>query len=344
MSGQPFPRVGILAPIARTLPPLGYGPWELVAYTLAEELTRMGVDVTVFAVGTSQVSGRLSSVIPGPTEGRTDISHPVANTLHIVDALRHAGEVDIIHNHFNVGPAMLSTLIATPMVTTLHAAGREAQNQPYFDYLQDATFISLSQAERAFQPNLKYVSTVYNGVDFDGYILKEEPGEYLIFTGRVVKEKGILAAIALAKEVGLPLRIAGIIPDEEFYRAEIQPLIDGSFIQYVGNLPRAELASLLSHAVALVALMEWNDACPLSVLDALASGVPVIASRLGALPEMVQDGVTGILVDSADEAARRLPEVRAISRSGCREAARSQFSKEVMAAGYMAAYRQILAR
>ena len=335
-------KIGILAPISHSFPPNGYGPWELVAYNLAEALVELGEDVTVFATKEARTKAKLEYIIDTHLEGRTDINHRAAADIHIAYALKRSQElgIDILHNHLNIHPVLLSTISDVTMVTTLHAAARETENSLYYDYLRSQNFVSLSLAERQFRPDLNYVGNVFNGVDFNNYSLKKE-GKYLLFSGRVEREKGILSAIQISKKTGLPLKIAGIVTNKSFFEEQVKPHIDNQHIEFLGNLSYPELTRALESTIALIAMVEWNDTCPLSVIDALASGVPVIGSTLGALPEMVDRPELGVIVKNVDDAVAQLGSVAKIDPQTCQNLARAKFSREVMAKKYLEIYKAI---
>lgn len=250
--------------------------------------------------------------------------------------------MDIIHNNLNIHPVLYADLIDKPMITTLHGAACETINHKYYEYLKKRNFISISNAERNFYPALNYLDTVYNGVDFSHYPLKSGKNAYLVFSGRVVKEKGILSAIGLAHKTKIPLKIAGIITDRQFYNKFVLPHVDNKQIQFVGNLPFAQLTELLRNALGLVALVEWNEPFGLAVLDALATGVPVIGSAIGALPELLYDPQMGIIVKNLEEAVARIDEMKTINPIVCREYARAKFSREVMAKQYLENYLKLV--
>ncbi len=333
-----YPKVGILCPIAHDFPPQSYGPWELVTYNLSEVLVRMGVDVTIYAAKTARTSAKLEYIIEESLEHQNISDQSALTSIHIMHALKKSRNVDIIHNNLNIHPVLYAELIKTPIITTLHGAASEENNHEYYQLLKDKNYLSLSYAERKFYPTLNYVDNVYNGVDFDRYTEKNNKNLYLVFSGRIVKEKGILSAIKIAKKTKIPLKIAGIITDKKFYEDYVQPDVDGILIQYVGALDYFHLSSLLTDALALVLMAEWNDPCPLSLIDAIASGVPVIGSVMGSLPELIYDKNLGIIVRDVDEACERIGELYLIPSSKCRQLARDRFSREKMAARYLDNY------
>lgn len=335
-------KVAILAPISHSFPPNGYGPWELVAYNLAEALSQMGVDVTVFATKDAKTSAKLRYVFDTTLDKMAEKDREAANYIHAVHALSQGEEFDIIHNHLNIHPVLFSNLIKTPVVTTLHGAAIEKNNHLYYEHLKDKPFISISNMERNAFPSLNYVDTVYNGVDFSLYPLREDKGKYFVFSGRIVKEKGILSAIKVSKQTGVPLMITGVITDQNFYDTEVAPHVDNKHIKYLGNLPSTEYMDVLKEALALLFLIEWDEPFGLSALDALASGVPVIATPRGALPEMIYDPHMGSLVTHLDHVGDILHHIENIDPITCRELAKRKFSREVMAKGYLENYKKLI--
>lgn len=337
------PRVGILAPISHNIPPNGYGSWELVVYNLVEGLVGLGVDVTLYATEAARVSSVVHASFSQPFSSAEDEqTRRTRELIHIVQGLKDLQSCDIIHNHLNIHPVLFAELIDTPVVTTLHGAACETHNHPYYEQVKDRPFISLSQAERAFFPGLNYVDTVPNGVDFSAYTPRTEVGSYLVFSGRVIEEKGVLSAIELAEKTNVPLRIAGPITDQTFFDAQVRPHIDNRHIHYEGELDHMQLNTLLRGALAVVFMPEWNEPFGLSAVDAFATGVPVIGNYDGAVPELVFHKDLGILAHTVKEAADRIDEIRKLDPSACRERARTKFSREAMAQRYLENYCKIL--
>ncbi len=333
-----YPKVALLAPITHNMPPVAYGPWELVVYNLQEELVKLGVDVTVFTTADANISANKRSFLDHPT-GEDDKDYTTAAlTIHAIKVLKEAKNYDIIHTHLNIHPVLYSELIDTPVVATLHGAAIEKKNALYYQFLKNKNFISISNAERNFMPDLNYIDTVYNGVDFNKYTFTERVGDYLLFNGRICHEKGIENAIELSKKTGIPLKIAGYITDQQFFDTQVKPHIDGTNIEYLGNLPQDQLSQAIANSLATVGLINWDEPFGLFIADSLASGVPVIGNKRGSIPELINDPNLGILVNSLDEAANRIEEIRTINKSECRELARQRFSREIMAKRYLENY------
>jgi len=335
-------KVALLAPITHPMPPVGYGPWELVVYNLAESLIKMGVDVTVFATKDTKTSAKLDYIIEEPLIETDQKLHAELTHKHITYTLSKSGMFDIIHNHLNIHPVLLAKTISVPMVTTLHGSASEKLNSPLYVKCRNENFISISYAERLFMPQIHYVGNVYNGVDFTKYKTKKNTGTHVVFSGRIVKEKGILSALEFSKRTKIPLKIAGIITDQQFFDTQVKPYIDGSLVSFLGDLPYPKIVSLLQDAIATLCLVEWDEPFGLSALDSLACGVPVIATKRGAFPELIYEKNMGILVENVTEAINRLDEIRKVNSVTCSHLAQVKFSRETMTKGYLKEYNRIL--
>ncbi len=342
-------KIAILAPITWRVPPRAYGPWERVVYNLTEGLVKMGHKVTLFASGDSETSAKLESIVKKPL-GETSWPNPRAwEHLHIANVFEKANNFDIIHNHLNYLPLIYSNLTKTPVLTTLHGSAAFKETHLIFLKYKNSAFVSVSNFERSYLPELNYLSTVYNGVDFKAFPFSKKLENYLVYTGRLVKEKGILEAIRLSFKTKIPLYLAGIIqPSVEgrkFFEKEIKPHIDGKNIKFLGNLSQKKVAQVISKALAYVFLIKESkkgEACPLSIIEALACGTPVIATRNGPLPEMIQSKVNGFLVNSLKEAVDKLRQVKKLDRRKIRFLARQKFSQEKMANGYLNCYQRVI--
>lgn len=342
-------RIAILAPITWRVPPRAYGPWERVVYNLTETLVKMGQRVTLFATGDSQTSANLESVIETPL-GETPQPDPkVWETLHIANVFERASQFDLIHSHLNYTPLTYSKLVKTPLVTTLHGVAAFKETHPVFLKYKDSNFISISNFERSYLPELNYMATIYNGIDFGSFPFKEKHKNYLVYTGRICEEKGVLKAIKLSYRIKIPLYLAGIIPRStkarSFFAKKIKPHIDGKTIYFLGNLSQKRVAQLIADALAYVFLISKGnkgEACPLSILEAFACGVPVIGSKNGPLPEIIKTGVNGMLVSSVSEVDQNLKKIKNLNRRRIRKSAEMSFSRKQMARNYLKCYRQLL--
>src|SRR5437588_10005091 len=219
---DPNKRVAILSPIAWRTPPRQYGAWETVASNVTEGLVSRGWNVTLFATGDSVTSAHLHAIVEQGYEEDSAVDSKVAEYLHISEAFELAAEFDLIHSHYNFMPLSYTRLIKTPVLTTIHGFS-SPQIMPIYQKYRDGYFVSISDSDRA--PDLNYLATVYNGIDLALYPLQESPGDELIFLGRIHPDKGVHLAIAVARLAGLPLRIAGIIQDQEYFRKQVEPYL-----------------------------------------------------------------------------------------------------------------------
>lgn len=357
-------RIAMLAPINWPLPPTGYGPWEQVAHNLTEELVTLGHDVTLFAAGGTQSRAKVVETCPHalctwpePERSRKQHYDPTTGLLegppdarvweqrHIAACMERAaaGEFDVVHSHLHVHALVYGRLIGCPLVSTLHGAAWVRATHPIFQAYRDLPFVSLSDAERQLLPELNYVATVHNGIRLEDFPFESEKDDYLLFAGRLSPEKGPETAIAIARRAGRRLVMAGLIEGQyqDFFDTEIKPHIDGKQVEYVGLLSQAELAPLYRKAAALLFPIRWCEPFGLVAVEAQASGTPLIATRFGALPEIIVEGETGFVVDSVEQAAQAVGKVETISPAACRANAEKRFSATAMAQGYAAVYESI---
>ncbi len=332
-------KVAILAPVAWRTPPRHYGPWEQMASNVAEGLIALGVDVTLFATADSATAGTLAAVVPhGYEEDRTQDAK-VVECLHISHLMERAGEFDLIHNHFDFLPLTYSRLIATPMVTTIHGFSSTKILAVYEKYAATTAYVSISHADR--NPRLPYAATVYNGLRVDDFNFTEKPDDYLLFFGRIHPDKGTAEAIEIAQRSGRRLLIAGIVQDAAYFRKRIEPLLSESVV-FLGPAGPAQRNHLLGNALALLHPINFEEPFGLSVAEAMLCGTPVIAFNRGAMPELIQHGQTGFLVDTVEQAVEAVQQLSGISRAACRAWASVNFSQEKMAVDYLAVYEGVL--
>ena len=332
-------KVAIISPIAWRTPPRHYGPWERVVSLLAEGLVREGVDVTLYATGDSLTAAKLRSVCQTPYEEDKDRDVKVWESLHISEVMEQAGEFDIIHNNYDFLPLTYSGLIKTPMITTIHGFSSAKILPVYKKYNQKTHYVSISNADR--NAELDYIRTVYHGIDIEKFTLNPNPGEYLVYFGRIHPDKGTREAVQVAKKVNMKLIMAGIIQDEAYYKQYIEPAL-GDDIRYIGSVGPEERDRVLGHAYALLHPIHFNEPFGLSIVEAMACGTPVLAFNRGSMPEIIQNGVNGFIVSDAEEMAAKIAEVKKIPRSACRQTVESRFSQEKMVKEYIGVYQEIL--
>lgn len=334
-------RVAVLAPISWRVPPRHYGPWEQFASLLTEGLVARGHEVTLFATADSLTRARLvGSAARGYSEDPT-IDAKVWECLHISAVFERASEFDLIHNSFDFLPLSFCGLVDTPVVTTIHGFSSESIIPVYAKYDSRSHYISISDADR--HPSLHYTATIHHGIDMGALALGAGERPYLLFFGRIHPDKGTKEAILAAKGAGLPLVIAGIIQDRAYFEREVQPHIDGVQIQFVGSVSHESKAELLGGARALLHLINFEEPFGFSVVEAMACGTPVVATRRGSMPEIVAEGVGGRIVDSVAQAVEAVAQVGKLSPARVRETVERRFDHNRMVDEYVTAYRRILA-
>ena len=332
----------MLAPISWRTPPRHYGPWELVTSLLTEALVARGVDVTLFATQDSITAGTLTGVVARPYSEDSSIDAKVWETLHVAHVFERAHEFDLIHNQADFVPLAFSRLVDTPIVTTIHGFGTTPERvlPPWREYQDRVAYVSISDADRA--PGLTYAATIHHGIPVDDFTFDAQGSDDLLFFGRIHPDKGAAEAIAAAARGGRRLVMAGIVQDESYYAREVAPAIDGERVMYLGAVGGEARVRTLGAARALLHLINFDEPFGLSVIEALASGTPVIATRRGSMPELIDDGVTGFLVDSLDEAVAAIGRIGEIDRAACRQVVIDRFSVDRMADRYLALYRKII--
>jgi glycosyltransferase involved in cell wall biosynthesis len=333
-------KIGVIASIAHRLPPIGYGPWEQIASTLTEGFVARGHQVTLFATADSTTSAFLRAAVDSGYEETSGVDAKVCEGLHNGAAFARAGEFDIIANHFDFMPLTYSRLVATPMVTTIHGFS-SAQILPIFRAYDDiAHYVSISHADRS--PELHYDATIHHGIPIEQFTYCDTHQGYLLFLGRIHPDKGVHRAIEVARLAGIPLIIAGIIQDGDYFRDAVEPELGGGAVAYVGPVAGAERDRLLGGAIALLHLVSFAEPFGLAVVEALATGTPVIASPLGALPEIVRHATTGFLVTDTASAVAAVRRINVIERSACREDAAARFSADRMIEDYLQLFERIV--
>jgi glycosyltransferase involved in cell wall biosynthesis len=336
-------RVAVLAPISWPTPPPGYGPWEQIAYNIAEGMRRRGLDVTLFATGNSRFDGRLESVVPVGINEDPSLNGDVFASLHIGRLMERAHEFDLIHNNLDWKPMTYALGTKTPpMLTTVHGFSSPQILAAYYACAWRSFYCSISDADR--DPGLSYLATTYNGIDPHEFTFCERSGDYLVFLGRFHPEKGTHLAIEIAKRTGKQLKIAAIPQDEEYFATQVAPHIDGEQIQFLGEVRRRERNELLSKALALVHFTTRPERFGLTMVEAMACGTPVLGVNMGSVPEIVVNGVTGFVCDSVDEAVEKVPLLASIDRRACRARVDAEFTIDRMIDRYMGAYAQAVER
>jgi glycosyltransferase involved in cell wall biosynthesis len=333
-------RIAMLAPISWRTPPRHYGPWELVTSLLTEALVAKGVDVTLFATADSETAGTLAAVVPTGYSEDPTLDAKVMEMLHVSHVFERAGEFDLIHNQADFVPLTFSRLVDVPQVTTIHGFSSERIVPVFKRYEDRVHYVAISQADR--HPDLRYAATIHHGIRLDEFPFDADGSDDLLFFGRLHPDKGAADAIRAAQVTGNRLLMAGIVQDEGYYAREVAPHIDGDRVLFNGPLGGAARTHALGHAKALLHLIHFDEPFGLSVVEAMACGTPVIAYNRGSMPELIDHGVTGFLVETFDEAVDAIGRIGEIDRLSCRRAVEARFSVEHMADRYLGLYEQIL--
>jgi len=333
-------RIAMLAPVAWRTPPRHYGPWEQVAFNISEGLAKRGLDVTLFATKDSFTSGKLNAIVEKGYEEDKFQDAKVLECMHISYAMEQAHKFDLIHNHFDFLPLTYSRLIDTPILTTIHGFSSQQIVPVYKRYNDINAYVSISNADR--HPSLKYAATIYHGIQCNEFEYIETPQDYLISFGRIHPDKGTHEAIAIAKASNKRLFIAGIIQHPEYFREQVEPFIDGDQIVFLGHAGPEKRKELLGNAIALLHPIYFNEPFGLSVAEAMFCGTPVIAYSRGSMPELIENRLSGFLVNNVEEAVDAVNNIAQIDRSKCYTYAAAKFSYETMIDKYIEAYQSIL--
>jgi glycosyltransferase involved in cell wall biosynthesis len=358
-------RIGMLAPVSWPVPPEGYGPWELVVANLTEELVARGHRVILYAAAGSKTSAELVETVPHafslwPPEDREApeqldpqsglLTGPpnfrVLEQQHIAICMEAAagGKFDLVHSHLHVHSMVFSRLIPCPMLFTLHGAAWARAIHPVLERYREQPVVSLSEAERRFKPDLNYVGTIPNGIRLDRFPLCREKDDFLLFAGRLAPEKGAAEAVEIARRTGRRLRMVGMIEPKyaEYFARRIKPHLDGRQIEYLGMLSQEALAREYQRAAAVVFPTTWAEPCGMVALEAMACGTPILGSRSGYLVELVEEGRTGFLFDTLDEAVRGVDRLAVIRPEDCRARIESRHSAAAMTDAYERIYYQLM--
>ena len=330
----------MLAPISWRVPPRGYGPWEQFASLLTEGLVARGVDVTLFATADSETAGRLASVVERGYSEDPTVEPKVSECLHIAHAFERAAEFDLIHNSFDFLPLSYSGLVETPVLTTIHGFSSPRILPVYQRYNASSAYVAISDSDR--HPSLDYVATIHHGIDTGAFALHDAPGDHLLFFGRIHPDKGAAEAIEVARLSGARLVIAGIVQDQRYFDELVAPHLDGDRVAYIGPVPAERRSEVLGEARALLHLIGFDEPFGYSVVEAMACGTPVVAQRRGSMPELIDDGSTGFLVDDLAGAVAAVGRAGSLDRAAIRRQAVARFGLATMVEAYLRAYRTVV--
>lgn len=340
-------RIAQVSPLYERVPPVLYGGTERVVSYLTEELVRMGHEVTLFASGDSVTAARLEAPCERALRLDPNCRDSLAPHVRMLGRVyQHAGEFDVIHCHTDYLGLPLSRFVETPTVVTLHGRLDIPDIWPLYRDYSDVPLVSISDAQRSPMPWANWIATVHHGLPTDLYEFRSgTPGSYLLFLGRISPEKRPDSAIRIAWRSGVPLRIAAKVDavDREYFDKVVRPLLDGEGVEFLGEVGDAEKRDLLGGALGLLFPIDWPEPFGLVMIEALACGTPVIARRRGAVPEILEDGVTGWICETDEEMVAAVERLGTIDRQACRRAFEQRFTAQAMARRYAAVYERVLA-
>ena len=340
-------RIAQIAPLTEAVPPRLYGGTERVVSYLTEQLVAMGHDVTLFASGDSRTSAEL--VAAWPCALRFDPTLRDAMAPHMVmleQVCRRADEFDVLHCHLDYWAFPLFSRQTTAFLTTLHGRLDLPELRHIYDCFPDAPLVSISDAQRAPLPESNFIATVQHGLPERLLTPRDVKPGYLAFLGRICPEKRPDRAIRIARQAGIPLKIAAKVDrvDEDYFRETIRPMIDGREVELIGEIDDVAKADFLSGAIALLVPIDWPEPFGLVMIEAMACGTPVIAFNRGSVPEIVEHGVTGLIVEDEAAAVAAIRRIPGLSRTAVRRRFEQRFTARRMAEDYLTLYRRLAAR
>jgi glycosyltransferase involved in cell wall biosynthesis len=338
-------RIAQIAPLHEAVPPKMYGGTERVVSYLTEELVALGHDVTLFASGDSNTSARLEPVWPRALRLDPAMRDPLpAQLLQLEHVFRRADDFDVLHFHLDYWPFCLFSRQRTPFLTTLHGRLDLPEYQPLYNAFRDVPLVSISNAQRRPLPNARFIATVHHGLPEN--LLTPQPEvrpTYLAFLGRISPEKCPDRAIRIARRAGIPLLIAAKVDraDQEYFDEVIRPLLKEPGVELIGEINEQQKPEFLSGAMALLLPIDWPEPFGLVMIEAMACGAPVIACNRGSVPEVIDDGLSGWIVEDETGAVAAVDRLHLLSRERVRKQFEARFTARRMAEDYLAAYRKL---
>ena len=338
-------KIAQVAPLIESVPPRLYGGSERVVSYLTEELVRLGHDVTLFASGDSITSAELAPCCTRALRLDPTVRDIVPYFMLMIDKVRErAEEFDVLHFHIDLFHFPLFRSLAARTLTTLHGRQDLGDLKPFYGRFGEMPLVSISNNQRKPLLHANFVATIHHGVPAGLYRPSFEQGSYVAFLGRISPEKRPDRAIRIARAAGIPLKIAAKIDkvDEDYFRNDILPLIDGPEVEFIGEINERDKTKFLGEAAALLFPVDWPEPFGLVMIEAMACGTPVLAFRCGSIPEIIEDGITGKVVNSELEAIAALPEILSYDRRAVRRRFEERFTAARMAKDYVGSYRRLL--
>jgi glycosyltransferase involved in cell wall biosynthesis len=339
-------KIAQIAPLIESVPPRLYGGTERIVSYLTEELVALGHDVTLFASGDSITAANLVPCVPKALRLDASVRDTIPYYMLMLDRVRQrADDFDVLHFHIDQFHFPLFRPIAGRTVTTLHGRQDLPDLVPLYVGFDDMPLVSISNDQRRPMPNANFAATVYHGLPAGLHRPIAGPnGGYVAFLGRISPEKRPDRAISIARALGIPLKIAAKVDraDEAYFRTQIEPLLGGPGVEFIGEINEYQKTRFLGEAQALLFPVDWPEPFGLSMIEAMACGTPVLAFRCGSVPEIIEDGLTGAIVDTMEQAIVALPGVIALDRKKVRQRFEQRFSATRMAKDYVGVYRELL--
>ena len=338
-------RIAQVAPLYEPVPPRGYGGTERVVSWLTEELVAQGHEVTLFASGDSQTRAKLEPVCPVSLRANPACRDALAHHILLLERVRQQrDEFDIVHYHIDYLHFPLSRHIDLPQVTTLHGRLDLPELIPLYREFADMPVVSISRSQRRSLPQANWVGNVYHGLPEDSLPFHDSPGKYLAFIGRISPEKRPDRAIEIATRAGVTLKIAAKVDmaDRDYFERVVRPLLKRPNIEFIGEIGDEAKPHFLGNAFASISPIDWPEPFGLNMIEAMACGTPTIAFGHGSVPEIIENGVSGIIVRTMDEAVTAVRQAAAMSRRGVRRAFESRFTVSRMVSDYLAIYQNLI--
>ncbi len=338
-------RIAMVSPLYESVPPKLYGGTERVVSYLTEELVKLGHEVILFASEDSQTKAQLIPVCPKALRLDSNTKDPIVWHLYMFEEVyKRANMFDIIHFHTEYLHLPLAVRHSTPFISTLHGRLDLPEYKPLFKIFKDAPFVSISNSQRKPLPWLNWQATIYHGLPEDLYKFYPESGKYLAFLGRISPEKRPDRAIEIAEKFGMKLKIAAKVDkaDENYFNEIIKPMLKNPWVEFIGEIGEKEKNEFLGNAYALIFPINWPEPFGLVMIEALACGTPVVAWNCGSVSEIIENGKTGYIVNSIEEAIKALDNISSIDRKACRTSFEQRFTARRMAEDYLKVYKTLV--
>lgn len=339
-------RIAQVAPLQLAVPPRNYGGTERCIYNITEALVEAGHEVTLFATGDSETSAHLVPMRDEPIRLNPKIDATALHLAMLERVYQQASQFDIIHSHLDYLTLPFAVASVTPTVITLHGRLDIPETTEVLRAFKKCNYIAISNSQRSQIPDLNWVSTIHHAIDLRRIAFYERSGSYLAFVGRIAPDKGPDRAILIAKQAGIPLKIAAKIDPEhrKYYETVIKPMLNDPLIEFLGPVNEKRKLDLMGNALALLLPISWPEPFGMVFIESLACGTPVLTCPHGSAPELLADGMTGYIRESTDDLVAAVGQLEQISRTGCREYVRQKFDIREMALEYVNSYAMVQQR